>query len=150
MPIGEEGELCIRGPQVMAGYWNRPEETARTLVDGWVHTGDLARIDEDGYCKIVGRKKDMIVVSGFKVYPDEVDAVLFAHPAVLEAATIGLPDERKGEIVKSFVVLRPGAAATEQEVIAYCRRELAAYKVPRSIEFVPELPKSSMMKILRR
>jgi len=150
LPIGEEGELCLRGPQVMAGYWNRPEETARTLVDGWVHTGDLARIDEDGYCTIVGRKKDMIVVSGFKVYPDEVDAVLFAHPAVLEAATIGLPHDCKGETVKSFVVLRPGARATEQEVIAHCRRELAAYKVPRSIEFVPELPKSSMMKILRR
>ncbi len=147
---GEEGELCIRGPQVMAGYWKRPDETATMLRDGWAYTGDLARIDEDGYCTIVGRKKDMIVVSGYNVYPDEVDGVLFAHPAVLEAATIGVPDERKGETVKSFVVLRPGAAATEQDVLEHCRKELAAYKVPRAIEFLPELPRSSMMKILRR
>jgi long-chain acyl-CoA synthetase len=150
LPLGEEGELCIRGPQVMAGYWNQPEETARALRGGWVHTGDLARIDEDGYCTIVGRKKDMIVVSGYNVYPDEVDAVLFAHAAVLEAATIGLPDARKGESVKSFVVLRPGASVTEAELVEHCRRELAAYKVPRAIEFVSELPKSAMMKILRR
>ena len=150
LAAGEEGELCLRGPQVMAGYWNRPEETAQAIRDGWLFTGDLAKLDEDGYCTIVGRKKDMIVVSGYNVYPDEVDGVLFAHPAVLEAATVGIPDERKGEAVKSFVVLRPGIAATEQEILDHCRRQLAAYKVPRHIEFVPELPKSSMMKILRR
>jgi long-chain acyl-CoA synthetase len=148
--VGEEGELCIKGPQVMAGYWNRPDETAKTLRDGWVCTGDLARVDEDGYTFIVGRKKDMIVAAGYNVYPDEVDAVLYTHPAVLEAATIGVPDPRRGETVKSYIVLRPGASATAQEILEHCRKELAAYKVPRGIEFVPELPKSSMLKILRR
>jgi long-chain acyl-CoA synthetase len=150
LALGEEGELCIRGPQVMAGYWKRQEETAQAIRSGWLYTGDLAKLDEDGYCTIVGRKKDMIVVSGYNVYPDEVDGVLLAHPAVLEAATVGIPDERKGESVKSFVVTRPGATATEQDILEHCRRELAAYKVPRQIEFVPELPKSAMMKILRR
>ncbi len=148
--IGEEGELCLKGPQVMRGYWNRPEETAKVLRDGWLYTGDLAKIDEDGYCYIVGRKKDMIVAGGYNIYPDEVDEVLFAHPAVLEAATIGIPDPKRGETVKSFVVLKPGETLTEEELIAYCKKELAAYKVPKQIEFIDELPKSSMMKILRR
>jgi long-chain acyl-CoA synthetase len=147
---GQEGELCIRGPQVMAGYWQRPDETDKTLRDGWVYTGDLARVDEDGFTFIVGRKKDMIVASGYNVYPDEVDQVLFMHPAVLEAATIGIPDPARGETVKSFVVLKPGASATVDQLVEFCRKELAAYKVPRQIELVPELPKSSMMKILRR
>jgi long-chain acyl-CoA synthetase len=147
---GQEGELCIRGPQVMAGYWQRPDETDKTLRDGWVYTGDLARVDEDGFTFIVGRKKDMIVASGFNVYPDEVDQVLFMHPAVLEAATIGIPDPARGETVKSFIVLKPGASATVDQLVEFCRKELAAYKVPRQIELVPELPKSSMMKILRR
>ncbi|HHQ49585.1 MAG TPA: long-chain fatty acid--CoA ligase, partial [Acidobacteria bacterium] len=148
--IGEEGELCLKGPQVMLGYWNRPEETAKVLRDGWLYTGDLAKIDEDGYCYIVGRKKDMIVAGGYNIYPDEVDDVLFSHPAVLEAATIGIPDPRRGETVKSFVVLKPGETLTEEELIAFCKKELAAYKVPKQIEFIDELPKSSMMKILRR
>lgn len=148
--VGDEGELCIRGPQVMAGYWNRPDETDQTLRDGWLYTGDLARVDEDGYTFIVGRKKDMIVASGYNVYPDEVDNVLFSHPAVLEAATIGVPDRKRGETVKSFIVLRPDAAATEDEILEFCRRELAPYKVPRRIEFLDELPKSSALKILRR
>ena len=148
--LGEKGELCIRGPQVMAGYWNRPDETAATLRDGWLYTGDLARVDEDGYTFIVGRKKDMIVASGYNVYPDEVDNVLFSHPAVLEAATIGVPDEKRGETVKSFIVLKPDADATEDEILEFCRKELAPFKVPRRIEFLPELPKSSALKILRR
>lgn len=148
--IGQDGELCIRGPQVMAGYWNRPDETAKTLRDGWVYTGDLARWDEDGYTFIVGRKKDMILAGGYNVYPDEVDGVLIAHEAVLESATIGLVDERCGERVKSFVVLKPGQSLSEEELKTYLRGQLAAYKVPKEIEFIPELPKSSMMKILRR
>ena len=148
--LNEEGELCIRGPQVMSGYWNRPDETAQMIRDGWLYTGDLARLDGDGYAFICGRKKDMIIVSGYNVYPDEVDQVLFAHPKVLEAATIGVPDERRGERIKSFIVLRPGEQATAEEILEYCRRELAAFKVPREIAFLPELPKSAMLKILRR
>ena len=150
LPLGQEGELCIRGPQVMAGYWNRPEETALVLRDGWMHTGDLARVDADGYTFIVGRKKDMILAGGYNVYPDEVDGILFGHAAVLEAATIGVPDERCGERIKSFVVLKPGQRTTVEELDAYLRGLLAAYKVPKEIVFVAELPKSSMMKILRR
>jgi long-chain acyl-CoA synthetase len=148
--LNEEGELCIRGPQVMSGYWNRPDETAQMIRDGWLHTGDLARLDDDGYAFICGRKKDLIIVSGYNVYPDEVDQVLFAHPKVLEAATIGVPDERRGERIKSYVVLRPGERATAEEILEYCRRELAPFKVPREIVFLPELPKSAMLKILRR
>ena len=147
---GEDGELVIKGPQVMREYWNNPRETANVLRDGWLFTGDIARMDEDGYFYIVGRKKDMIIVSGYNVYPDEVDGILMAHPAVLEAATIGVPDEKRGESVKSFIVLRPGMTATAEEIVAYCRDDLAAYKVPRAIEFRPELPKSPVLKILRR
>lgn len=150
VPAGQEGELVIRGPQVMHGYWNRPEETANMIRNGWLYTGDLARMDEEGYFYIVGRKKDMIIAGGFNIYPDEIDRILMAHPAVLEAASIGIPDERRGETVKSFVVLKPGARATAEEIIAYCRENLAAYKVPRFIEFRDSLPKSSVLKILRR
>jgi long-chain acyl-CoA synthetase len=150
LELGQEGELCVRGPQVMAGYWNRPDETANSIEDGWMHTGDLARVDEDGFTYIVGRKKDMILAGGYNVYPDEVDNVIFAHPAVLEVATIGVPDERCGEAVKTFVVLKPGETLTEEALKAFCKHELAAYKVPKMVEFLPELPKSSMMKILRR
>jgi long-chain acyl-CoA synthetase len=150
MPIGEEGELIIRGPQVMKGYWNRPEETAAALRAGWMHTGDLAAMDEDGYFRIVGRKKDMINCGGFKVFPDEVDAVLMAHDKILEAATIGVPDEKRGETVKSFVVLQPDQRMSVEDVEAYCREHLAAYKVPRQVEFLDELPKSTVMKVLRR
>jgi long-chain acyl-CoA synthetase len=150
LPPGEEGELALRGPQVMKGYWNKPDETALVLRDGWFYTGDLATVDEDGYFRIVGRKKDMIIASGFKVFPDEVDRVVMSHPAVLEAATIGVPDEKRGETVKSFVALRPGQNASVEELLAVCRRDLAPYKVPREIEFVTELPRSSVLKILRR
>ena len=150
MSIGVEGELLIRGPQVMKGYWNRPEATDEMIKDGWLYTGDLATMDEDGYFRIVGRKKDMILCSGYNVYPDEVDRVLMGHPAVLEAATIGVPDERRGETVKSFIVLKPGAKVTAEDLIAYCREHLAAYKIPRSVEFRDSLPMSAALKILRR
>ena len=150
VPTGEPGELLIKGPQVMAGYWKMPEETAAVLQNGWLHTGDIATIDKDGYHWIVGRKKDMILCSGYNVYPDEVDGVLMKHPAVLEAATIGVPHERRGESVKSFVVLRPGETATAEQIMAYCRGVLAVYKVPRDIEFRTSLPKSGILKILRR
>ncbi len=150
MPAGSEGELAIKGPQVMKGYWNKPDATADMIRDGWLYTGDIASMDEEGYTFIVGRKKDMIIVSGYNVYPDEVDGVLMAHPAVLEAATIGVPDQQRGETVKSFVVLAEGHSATADELIEYCRSELAAYKIPRQLEFRDELPKSAALKILRR
>jgi long-chain acyl-CoA synthetase len=149
-PVGEPGELLIRGPQVMKGYWQKPEETANVIRDGWFYTGDIATMDEDGYHYIVGRKKDMILCSGYNVYPDEIDDVLAEHPAVLEAATIGIPDERRGETVKSFVVLKPDQQATAEELVAHCRKNLAAYKVPRAIEFRDSLPRSTVLKILRR
>ncbi len=151
LPPGQAGELLVRGPQVMAGYWRQPEETAAVLLaDGWLRTGDLATTDDAGYCFIVGRKKDMIIAGGYNVYPDEIDAVLMAHPAVLEAATIGVPDARRGETVKSFVVRRAGQQASAEDLIAHARTQLAAYKVPREVEFLDELPKSSVLKVLRR
>jgi long-chain acyl-CoA synthetase len=150
VPVGEAGELCVRGPQVMKGYWNRPEETAIALRDGWLYTGDVARMDEDGFFYIVQRKKDMIIVSGFNVYPNEVEDVLFTHPAVLEAVVIGVPDHYRGEAVKAFIVLRPGANATADEVTEFCRANLAKYKVPTLVEFMPSLPKSAVGKVLRR
>jgi len=149
VPTGEPGELLIKGPQVMAGYWNMPGETAAVLRDGWLHTGDIATVDQDGYFTIVGRKKDMILASGYNVYPDEVDGVLLKHPAVLEAATIGVPDPKRGESIKSFIVLKAGERATAEQIVAYCRSNLAAYKVPRAIEFRDSLPKSGILKILR-
>ena len=150
VPTGTAGELIIKGPQVMKGYWNRPDATRDMIRDGWLYSGDIAMVDPGGYFFIVGRKKDMIVAGGYNIYPDEVDRVLMGHPAVLEAATIGLPDQKRGETVKSFVVLKTGQAATTEEVIEYCRKELAAYKIPRQIEFRAELPKSTVLKILRR
>jgi long-chain acyl-CoA synthetase len=135
---------------VMKGYWNRPEETAIALRDGWLYTGDVARMDEDGFFYIVQRKKDMIIVSGFNVYPNEVEDVLFMHPAVLEVAVIGVPDQYRGEAVKAFITLKPGANATADEVIEFCRANLAKYKVPTLVEFMPSLPKSAVGKVLRR
>jgi len=150
LPVGEVGELCIRGPQVMAGYWQRPEETARTIdADGWLHTGDMARMDEKGFFYIVDRKKDMILVSGFNVYPNEVEDVIAMMPGVLEVAAIGVPDEKSGEVVKVFVV-RKDPALTEQQVKAYARENLTGYKQPRHVEFRTELPKTNVGKILRR
>ncbi len=134
----------------MKGYWKRPEATAEVIKYGWFYTGDLATMDEDGFFRIVGSKKDMILCSGYNVYPDEVDRVLMAHAAVLEAATIGIPDEKRGETVKSFVVLKPGATASADDLVAHCRENLAAYKVPRFVEFRDVLPKSDKLTILRR
>ncbi len=150
MPHGEEGELILRGPQIMKGYLDRPEDTAQMIRDGWLYSGDLAVMDTDGYFFIVGRKKDMILCSGYNVYPDEIDRVLMGHPGVSEAATIGVPDAKRGETVKSFVVRADGHSVTSDELIAYCQQELAAYKVPRLIEFRDSLPKSTVLKILRR
>ncbi|MCH7903326.1 MAG: long-chain fatty acid--CoA ligase [Armatimonadetes bacterium] len=150
LPVGAEGELLIRGPQVMKGYWKQPGETEEAIKDGWLYTGDIATVDEDGYFFIVGRKKEIIIAGGFNIYPDEVDDVLMAHPAVLESGTIGIPDEKRGETVKSFVVLASGRSVTEEALIEYSRKELAAYKVPRQIEFRDSLPKSAALKILRR
>jgi long-chain acyl-CoA synthetase len=150
MPVGESGELIIKGPQVMKGYLNMPEETARTLKDGWLHTGDVAKMDADGYFFIVDRKKDMIVASGYNVYPREVEEVLFEHPDVAEAVAIGVPDDYRGETVKAFVVKRSGATTTEGEVLAFCKERLAPYKAPRTVEFRDGLPKSAVGKLLRR
>ncbi len=147
---GKEGELIARGPQVMSGYLNMPEETTNMIRDGWIYTGDLATMDDQGYLRIVGRKKDMIIAGGYNIYPDEIDRVLADHPAVFEACTIGIPDEMRGETVKSFLVLEPGSSATCEELEAWCRERMAAYKIPRDWEFRDELPKSSMMKLLRR
>jgi len=150
MPPGAEGELIIKGPQVMLGYWNKPQETEQQLKDGWLLTGDIARMDEDGYFYIVDRKKDLIIAGGYNIYPREVDEVLYQHPKVMEAAVIGVPHEYRGETVKAFIVLRPGETATVDEISAFCKKNLAAYKVPKIIEFRPELPKTAVGKILRK
>jgi long-chain acyl-CoA synthetase len=155
MPLGESGELCIAGPQVMKGYWNKPEESAQVLradADGriWFHTGDVAVVDEDGYTSIVQRKKDMIIVDGFNVYPSEVEAILYAHPAVRLAAVIGIPDPYHGETVRACLALKAGAAATAEEIIEFCRTHLTEYKVPRSVDLRETLPMSAVGKILYR
>lgn len=150
MPPGEVGELAVSGPQVMQGYWNRPEETAATLRDGWLLTGDMAYMDEKGYFYIVDRKKEMIIAGGYNIYPREVEEVLFEHPAVMEAAVIGVPDPYRGETVKAFIVLKDGKTVTEEELDQHCRKRLAAYKVPRLYEFRQELPKTMVGKVLRR
>jgi long-chain acyl-CoA synthetase len=157
MSVGEIGELIIHGPQVMKGYWQHPTETANVLREHpdlgpgpWLHTGDIARMDAEGYFQIVDRKKDMIICGGFNVYPRDVEEVLFKHPAVQEAGVIGLPDEYRGETVKAFVVLKEGMTASEQEIIDFCREHLAKYKVPTAVEFRTELPKSTVGKVLRR
>ncbi|THF88850.1 long-chain fatty acid--CoA ligase [Deinococcus sp. KSM4-11] len=154
VPTGETGELWVAGPMVMQGYWNRPDETAATLVKSggltWLKTGDMATMDDAGYFRIVDRKKDLIIAGGFNIYPREVEEVLMTHPAVLEAAAVGVPDEYRGESVHAVVALKPGQSVTEKELIAHCRAQLSAYKVPRSVEFRAELPKTAAMKILRR
>jgi long-chain acyl-CoA synthetase len=153
LPLGDEGELCVSGPQIMQGYWNRADETAialRTDADGvtWLHTGDVARIDEDGFVFIVQRKKDMIIVDGYNVYPSEVEAALFAHPAVMEAAAIGVPHPYHGEVVKAAVVVKPGHSATAEDLQAHCATRLAEFKRPRAIEIRDSLPKSAVGKVL--
>ncbi len=148
---GEAGELCVRGPQVMLGYWNKPEETATAIdADGWFKTGDIAIIQGDGFIRIVDRKKDMIIVSGFNVYPNEVEGVLLSHPEIIEAAVISIPDEDTGEAVKAFVVLAQGSSLDDQSIKTFCKESLTPYKVPRNYEFRQELPKSAVGKILRR
>ena len=146
--LNEPGELCVKGPQIMKGYWNNPEETANALRDGWMYTGDIATMDEDGFFYIVDRKKEMISVSGFKVFPKEVEEVLFTHPAVREACVVGQPHPYRGEMVKAFVVAK--SEVSSETLIAYCAERLTKFKVPTAIEFLPELPKSSVGKVLRR
>jgi long-chain acyl-CoA synthetase len=150
LPRGQLGELICRGENVMLGYWNKPEATAETIRDGWLHTGDLATEDEDGYFTIVDRLKDMIVVSGYNVYPREVEETLFRHPAVAEAAVVQYPDPYQGESVMAFVVCKPGQTVSEQEIIDYCRSQIAVFKCPRKVVFRAELPKNNTGKVLRR
>jgi len=150
VPPGEPGELILKSPVVMKGYWDDPQKTADQLRDGWLYTGDIALRDEDDYFFIVDRKKDMIIAGGYNIYPREIDEVLFRHPKVREAVAVGVHDEYRGETVKAFVVLREGEVATEDEIISFCRQHLAAYKVPKLVEFRDELPKSAIGKVLRR
>jgi long-chain acyl-CoA synthetase len=150
LPPGEIGELAVKGPQVMKGYWNRPEETEQALKDGWLMTGDLGYMDENGYFYIVDRKKDMIIAGGYNIYPREVEEVLYEHPAVKEAVVAGVPDPYRGETVKAYIVLKEGQRVTEEELDRFARKQLAAYKVPRIYEFRDELPKTAIGKILRR
>lgn len=150
LPPGEVGEIAIRGPQVMKGYWNRPEDTAMSFVDGWFLTGDLGYMDEEGYFYVVDRKKDVIIAGGFNIYPREVEEVLYEHEAVQECVVVGVPDPYRGETVKAYIVLKEGKSVTQEELNKYCRQNLAAYKVPRIYEFRDSLPKTAVGKILRR
>ena len=147
---GEPGELTLTGPQVMQGYWENPEETANQLKDGWLYTGDVAVQDEDGYIFIVDRTKDMIIASGYNIYPREIDEVLFQHPKVAEAVAVGVPDEYRGETIKAYVTLKPGQEAAEEEILEFCKDKLAPYKRPKVIEFRDEIPKSAVGKVLRK
>jgi len=152
-PVGAAGEIMLKGPNIMQGYWNRPNETASIFLDGWMHTGDIGKMDEEGYFYVIDRSKDMIKASGFNIYPREVEEVLLLHPAVAEAAVIGIPHEYRGETVAAVVVLKPGFAASEDthdEIIAYCKKELTPYKVPKLIEFRESLPKTLIGKVLKR
>ena len=149
LPQGETGEIQIKGPQVMKGYYNRPDATALAIKDGWLSTGDIGLMHPDGYFQIVDRKKDMILVSGFNVYPNEIEEVVVEHPKVLECAAIGIPDEKSGEVVKIFVV-KKDQSLTEKELLEHCRIGLTGYKMPKSVEFRKELPKTNVGKILRR
>jgi long-chain acyl-CoA synthetase len=150
VPVGEEGELVVKGPQVMKGYWNMPDETNQVLRDGWLYTGDIAKMDEDGYFYIVDRKKDMVIAGGYNIYPREIEEVLYMHPKVMDAVIIGIPDPYRGETVKAFVVPKPGVALTEKEVLDFCRTRLAAYKMPKVVELREALPKTMVGKVLRR
>jgi long-chain acyl-CoA synthetase len=147
---GQPGEILIKGPTVMLGYWNNPEETDNQLKDGWLRTGDVGQMDEDGYIRLVDRKKDLIIAGGFNIYPREVDEVLYRHPKVAEAVTVGIPDAYRGETVKVFIVLKKGQEATAQEIINFCKDKLAPYKVPKFVEFRESIPKSAVGKILRK
>jgi len=148
--VGEKGELVVRGPQVMQGYWNNPSETAGQLKDGWLYTGDVAVQDEEGYIFIVDRTKDMIIAGGYNIYPREIDEVLFEHPKVADAVSVGIPDDYRGETVKAYIVVKPGETLTEQEILDFCKEKLAPYKRPKMVEFRAELPKSAVGKLLRK
>jgi long-chain acyl-CoA synthetase len=148
-PVGEAGELCAKGPQVMRGYWQRDDETQKVMIDGWLHTGDIAVVDADGFIRIVDRKKDMIIVSGFNVYPNEIENVISSHPDIIECAVVGIPDASSGEAVKAFVVSR-NKQLTVDDVRSFAREHLTGYKVPHYVEFRDSLPKSNVGKILRR
>ena len=152
VPADEVGEIVIKSPTVMKGYWQRPEDTREVLKDGWLYTGDLGVMDEDGYVKVVGRKKEMILCSGFNVFPTELEDVLYTHPAVAEAAVIGIPDEYRGETPKAFIVLTAGekGKTTEDDILNWCREKMAAYKRPHRVEICEALPKSGAGKILKR
>ena len=152
LPPGEEGEIIIKGPTIMKGYWNRPEETKKTIRNGWLYTGDIGIMDDDGYGKIVGRSKELIKCSGYSVFPSEVENLLFKHPAVAEVGVIGVPDPYRGESPKAFIILRQDyrGQVEEKEIIAWCKENMATYKRPRAVEFVNELPKSAAGKLLRR
>jgi long-chain acyl-CoA synthetase len=147
---GEPGELLIRGPNVMKGYWNRPKETEQDMVDGWLHTGDIAIRDPDDYIFLVDRKKDMVIAGGYNIYPREIDEVLFQYPKIGDAVAVGIPDTYRGETIKAYVVLKPGQSASEREIIDFCRSKLAAYKAPKLVEFRQSLPKSAAGKVLRK
>ncbi len=150
LPVGEAGEIIVKGPQVMKGYWNKPKETSDTLRNGWLFTGDIGKMDENGIIYIVERKKDMIDASGFKVYPQEVEEVLYSHPAVMEASVIGVPDAYRGETVKAYLVKKPGSPVVEEDIVKFCKERLAPYKVPKIVEFIDVMPMSIVGKVLRR
>ena len=150
IPVGEVGELCVRGPQVMKGYWKKKIETAETMRNGWLHTGDIGRMDDDGFCFIIDRKKDIIIAGGFNIYPRDIEEVLYEHPKVKEVVVAGVPDQYRGETVKAYIVLKPDTEASEQEFIAFCKTRMAAFKVPRYVEFRDQLPRTIVGKVLRR
>ena len=150
LSLGESGEILLTGPQLTQGYYNKPDETADAIRDGWFYTGDIGYMDDDGYLFIVDRKKDMIIAGGYNIYPRDIDEVLFEHPRIQEACAVGIPDPYRGETVKAFIVTKPGEDLGEEEVISYCKEKLAAYKVPKSVEFMEDLPKSTVGKVLRR
>ena len=148
--VGQVGEIIARGPQIMKGYFKDPEATTEKIKDGWYHTGDLGRLDEDGYLYIVGRADDMVISGGLNVYPSEVETVLLDHPKVQEAIAVGIPDAKRGQVIKAIVVLKPGEAATPREILSFCKKRLGSFKMPRQLEFKDSLPKSSSGKIVRR
>ncbi|MFH1242678.1 MAG: long-chain fatty acid--CoA ligase [Pseudomonadota bacterium] len=150
LPLGESGEILLKGPQLTEGYYKKPDETVSAIRDGWFYTGDIGYMDDEGYLFIVDRKKDMIIAGGYNIYPRDIDEVLYEHPKIQEACAVGLPDPYRGETVKAFIVTKPGETLTEEEVISFCREKLAAYKVPKLVEFMEELPKSTVGKVMRK
>jgi acyl-CoA synthetase (AMP-forming)/AMP-acid ligase II len=150
LPRGETGEICVRGDLVMKGYYKQPDKTAETIIDGWLHTGDIGHIDAEGYLHITDRKKDMIISGGFNVYPSEVEQVIWSHPAVQDCAVIGVPDEKWGEAVKAVVELNPGQNVTADELIALCKEKLGSVMAPKTVDFIPALPRSTVGKVLKK